>query len=77
MHLLLLSEDGTHHYVLFTDLKHFVYFIKNKQSRSRNEICWNCFHVCNSIGGLQNRKINCYENEAATIVLPDDKKELH
>ena len=31
MDLLLLSDGGSHHYVLITDLKHFVNFLKNKQ----------------------------------------------
>ena len=46
MDLLLLSEVGTHHYVLITDLKNFADFVKNKQRRSRDEKCRNCFHVC-------------------------------
>ena len=50
---------------------------KNKQSRSRDEICRNCFHVCSSLESLKNHKVNCYENEAARIVLPDEKKKLH
>ena len=42
MDLLLLSEGGTHHYVLITDLKHFAKSVKkNKQSRSIDEICRN------------------------------------
>ena len=77
MYSSLLSEDGTHHYVLITDLEHSVSFIKNKQRRSRVEICRNCFHVCISLERLQNHKINFYKNETATFVLPDDKKELH
>ena len=77
MDLLLLSEGGTHHYVLITDLKHFANFVKNKQSRSKDEICRNCFHVCSSLESLKNHKVNCYENEAARIVLPDEKKKLH
>ena len=77
MDLLLLSEGGSHHYVLITDLKHFVNFLKNKQSRSRDEICRNCFHICSSIQTLENHKLNCYENEAAAIVLPNEQKRLH
>ena len=42
MNLLLLSEGGSHH-VLITDLKHFVNFLKNKQSRSRDEISQKLF----------------------------------
>ena len=75
--LLLLSEGRTHHYVLITDLKHFPNFVKNKQSRSRDEKCKNCFHVCSSLESLKNHKVNCYENEAARIVLPDERKKLH
>ena len=33
-----LSEDGTHHYVLITNLKPFVNFIKNKQRTSRQNM---------------------------------------
>ena len=73
MDLLMLSQDGTHHYVSVTDSNHFVNFIKKTQSRLRDEICWNCFHVCNSIESLEN---NCYENEAAIIFQPDKKKRL-
>ena len=75
--LLLLSEGGSHHYVLITDLKHFVNFLKNKQSRSREEICINCFHICTSIESFERHKRNCYENEAAAIILPDDHKNIH
>ena len=77
MDLLLLSEGGSHHYVLKTDLKHFVNFLKNKQSRSRDEISRNCFHNCNSIESFERHKLNCYENEAAAINLPDDHKNIH
>ena len=77
MDLLLLSEGGFHHYVLITDLKHFVIFLKNKQSRSRDEICRNCFHICNSIESFERHKLNCYKNEAAAVILPDDHKNIH
>ena len=77
MDLLLLSEGGSHHYVLITDLKHFVNFLKNKQSRSRDEICRNCFHICSSTGSFEIHKLNCYENEAAAIILPDEHKNIH
>ena len=77
LYLSLLSEVGTHHYVLMTDLKPFINFIRNRQSSSRDGKCRNCFHVCISNESLQNHKINCYGNEAAMIVLPDDKKKLH
>ena len=40
-------------------------------------MCRYCFHVCNSLESLQSHKVNCYENEAATVVLPDDNKTLH
>ena len=41
--LLLLSEEGTHHYVLVTDLRHSVNFLENKQSRSRDKFWRNVF----------------------------------
>ena len=77
MDLFLLSEGGSHHYVLITDLKHFVNFLKNKQSSSRDEFCRNCFHICNAIKSFERHNLNCYENEAAAIILPDDPKTIH
>ena len=77
MDLLLLPEGGSHHYALITDLKRFVNFLKNKQSKSRDEICRNCFHICSSTKFLENHKLNCFENEAAAIVLPNEQKRLH
>ena len=73
---LLISEGGTHHYALITDLKHFANFVKNKQGRSGDDICRNCFLVCSSLEILKNHKVNCYENETAKIVLSDEKKKL-
>ena len=46
------------------------------KSSSRDEICRNCFHGCSSLD-RKNHEVNCYENEAARIVSPEEKKKLH
>ena len=77
MIFLMLSKDDTHHFLLITDIKNSVDFIKNRQNKLRDKLRRNCFNVCTSLENLQNPKINCYENEVATIVLTDYKKKLH
>ena len=57
-------------------MKHFAKFVKNKQIRSRDEICKNLY-VCSSLESLQNHKVICLENEAAKIVIPNERKKLH
>ena len=77
MDLLLLSEDGTHHYVLITDLEHVANFVKDKPSRSRDGLCRKCFHACSPLESLKDHKVKCYKSEAARNVLPKQRKKLH
>ena len=73
MDLLLLSEGTSNHYVLIVDLKSFINFLRKKQSRPRDEICRNCFHICNSVRSLENHKTSsCYPYEAAVIISPEE-----
>ena len=77
MDLLLLSEGTSYHYVLIVDLKSFINFLRKKQSRPRDEICGNCFHMCNSVGSLENHKASCYACEAAAIIFPEEQRKFH
>ena len=73
--LLLLSEYISY-YLLIVDLKSFN-ILRIKQSRSRHEICRNCFHVCNSIRSLENHQASFYAYEAAVIILPEEERKFH
>ena len=74
--LLLLSDGQAYHYVLIKDLKLFVSNIRQHVPRSGSKICRNCFHVCYT-GEIYDRHIQtCFQNEAATIKLPDETNNL-
>ena len=50
----------------------------SKLSRAGQETKYaETFHVCSSLESLKSHKVNCYENEAARKVLPDERKKFH
>ena len=72
----LLPTDGQpHHYVLIKDLKILVGNIRQQVTRSISRICRNCFHIY-SCEEVYHRHIErCFEFEAATIKMPNEKKQ--